>query len=222
MAILTKRSLIDKANVTIVVVTSIAVFITIFSLVSSKALFGQQSYQGRVIEAQETALSQLQTNITNAENLNSAYSAFVSSPQNIIGGSASGTSERDGDNARIVLDALPSKYDFPALATSVEKLIRTEGLAIASITGTDDESSQQASASSDSPQPIEMPIKVSVVGDYDKTQSLISIFDRSIRPFVVNQIDFKANQGGGLTTDISATTYYQPARGFEFKTEVVK
>ncbi len=218
----TKRVMIDKANVTVVIAVSIAVFVTIFCLVASKALLSQRAYQARVIGAQEQARDQLQANIKAADALTTSYKAFASAPQNVIGGSATGSGERDGDNARIVLDALPSKYDFPALATSLEKLIKGQNLAIASITGTDDESNQQATSASDSPKPVEMPFKVSVSGNYDSVQNLIKVFELSIRPININQLTFKASQGGSLSLDVDAKTYYQPEKGFEFKTEVVK
>lgn len=218
----TKRALIDKANVTVVVAVSIATFVTMFSLVSCKALLSQRAYQSRVIQAQEKARDQLLENVQNVEALNKSYEVFAQENPNVIGGSSSGSGERDGDNPRIVLDALPSKYDFPALTTSLEKLIKAEGLGITSITGTDDEVAQQGVPASNEPQPVEIPFKVGVLGNYDAVQKLLLVFEHSIRPFKINQLEFKASESGALTVDISADSYYQPERGFEFKTEVVK
>jgi hypothetical protein len=218
----TKRVLIDKANVTVVITVSIAAFITIFSLVATKALLSQRSYQSRVIEKREQARNQLIDNIKAADTLTTSYQAFVSNPQNVIGGSATGAGERDGDNARIVLDALPSKYDFPALTTSLEKLIKGQNLTIASITGVDDESNQLNTESSATPVAVEMPFMVSVNGSYEGIQGLIGVFERSIRPFSINQLEFKAGQGSEISLDIDAKTYYLPEKSFEFKSEVVK
>src|SRR5574338_279847 len=108
----TKRILIDKANSTIVLAVGIAAFLTVFSMVSSKALLSRRAYQSKVIELQEKARDQLNAN----------YQAFVDRPENIIQGSSTGKGERDGDNAKIVLDALPSVYDFPGLTSSLEKI----------------------------------------------------------------------------------------------------
>ncbi len=122
-----------------------------------------------------------------------------------------------------MLELLPSKYDFPALATSLEKLVKGQSLGLQSIAGTDDEANQQQAASSDSPKPIEMPFKVGVKGGYDNIQNLISVFERSIRPFNIAQLSFTAGQAGGdLTLEIDAKTYYQPETGFEPKSQVVK
>lgn len=218
----TKRVLIDKANVTMVVTVSIAAFITIFSLTATKALLAQRSYQSRVIVKREKARDQLQANKKAADTLVSSYEQFVSEQQNVIGGSSTGSGERDGDNARIVLDALPSKYDFPALTTSLEKLAKGQNLTLVSITGIDDEAAQQQAASSNTPQPVEMPFKVEVKGNYDSIQNLIAVFERSIRPFSVNQLEFTAGQGTEVSLTVDAKTYYQPEKSFEFKSEVVK
>lgn len=217
-----KRVLIDKANVTVVVAVSIAAFVTIFSLIATKALLSQRSYQSRVIEKREKARDQLVANIKAADTLTSSYQQFVSSTENVIGGSSTGTGERDGDNARIVLDALPSKYDFPALTTSLEKLVKGQNLSLTEITGTDDEAAQQSAASTASPQPVEMPFKVTVKGNYDNVQKFIGVLEHSIRPFNINQLEFKAGQGGDLTLNVDAKTYYQPEKSFEFKSEVVR
>lgn len=218
----TKRVQINKANLTVVVTVSIAAFVTIFSLVAVKTLWTQRSYQSRVITARETARDQLKENIDAADKLTASYKTFVGASVNVIGGNAAGNGERDGDNARIILDALPSKYDFPALATSLEKLTNGQGLAIESIVGIDDELNQSATAESPTPQPIEMPYKLSVKGDYASAQKLIGVFERSIRPFVVNELVLSANDGGTVQMTMDAKSYYQPEKSLQFKKEVIK
>ena len=218
----TKRVQIDKANLTVVAAVSIAAFVTIFSLIAVKSLWSQRSYQSRVIELREKANKQLQANITASDKLTDSYKVFASATVNAIGGSPSGSGERDGDNARIILDALPSKYDFPALATSLEKLTKSQNLTIESIAGIDDELNQAVVSEDPVPQAVEMPFKLSVKGDYAATQQLINVFERSIRPFTMNQLEFKAGDSGAITLIIDAKTYYQPEKGLKFKNEVVK
>ena len=222
MAVATKRIQIDKANLTIVVVVSLTVFITVFSLVASKALLSQRSYQARVIAAREKARDQLKKNLDATGPLTTAYQSFVAEPENVIGGNAAGTGERDGDNARITLDALPSKYDFPALATSLEKIVKGQNLTLDGITGVDDESKQLKLASTATPKPVPVPFKISVKGNYTNIQSLVAAFEKSVRPFSINQMQFKASKSGDLSLILDAKTYYQPETSFEFKTEVVK
>ncbi len=216
----TKRTQIDKSQVTVVAAVSIAVFLVIFSVISIHALYQKQSYQSRVIAAREKARDQLNENITTSTELTEAYKRFVSEQENIIGGSAAGTGSRDGDNARIVLDALPSKYDYPALVTSLEKIIKQQGLAIESISGTDDEVTQ--SQANDSSQTVDVPFETTVRGDYTQTQDIIKLFERSIRPFSIKELTFTASGPNEISTSVKATSYFQPEKKLEFKSEVVK
>src|SRR5581483_1038404 len=95
LQISTKRILIDKTNSRIVIYTSIAAFMVVFTLVASKTLISQAMYQNRVISAKKTAVTQLKTDIASTSNLVTAYKAFVSTPQNVIGGDPNGTGPKD-------------------------------------------------------------------------------------------------------------------------------
>ncbi len=217
---LTKRSLISKANSTIVTATAVAAFVLVFSLIASKALFSQMGYQNRVIGAKKTAVAQLKDNLEARDSLVTSYKSFVDRPQNMLGGDPDGSGPQDGDNAKIVLDALPSVYDFPALATSLEKLITSQNLQITGITGTDQELEQQVAADS-IPQPVPMPFQIQVTGSYDSVKNLVDLFDRSVRPFQVQNMSLGGNQSN-MTLTLSAQTYYQPEKNFKINTQVVK
>ncbi len=217
----TKRALITKANGTIVVSTAIAAFVIVFCGIASKTLISQASYQGRVISAKKKALSTLKSDLNARDSLVASYKSFVGTPQNVLGGNPSGSGDKDGDNAKIVLDALPSKYDFPALATSLEKLVNAQGLTIMSINGTDEELTQAANQTSAEPQPVAMPFQVQVAGSYDSIRAFVSDLERSIRPFQVNKVELSGSEGS-MTATIDAETYYQPGKGLNINTEVVK
>lgn len=217
----TKRALISKASSTMVLATGVAAFVVVFSAIASKTLIGQAAYQNRVISAKKQALATLESDLKARDSLVNSYKSFVDTPQNVIGGSPEGTGDKDGDNAKIVLDALPSKYDFPALATSIEKLVTMQGLAIQSIAGTDDELTQAANQSSTSPQPIAMPFQVQVVGSYDSIKSFVNALERSIRPFQVLKVEVSGNEGS-MTATIDAQTFYQPEKSLNIRTEVVQ
>lgn len=217
----TKRSLISKANSTIVISTSIAAFVVIFSLVAAKTLLGQAAYQNRVISAKKEAVTQLKADLAARDGLVTSYKAFVSTPSNVIGGSPTGTGPQDGDNAKLVLDALPSSYDFPALATTLEKILAGQNLQIQSITGIDQELTEGSTTASGSPKPIAMPFQVQVTGSYTAIQSLVDLFHRSIRPFQIQTMDLSGNQSN-MTLAITAQTYYQPEKTFNVNAKVVK
>lgn len=216
-----KRIQIDKANARVVAAVAGASFLVAFSLIASKALLSQRGYQGRVIKAKEAAVKQLKANADASKQLTTAYSAFVGTPQNIIGGNPSGSGDRDGDNAKIVLDALPSKYDFPALVASLEKLLSDPSYKIQSITGTDDEVNQQNASSAQSAAAIPMPFEIDVSGNYGAIQNLVGTLERSIRPIQVQKVSFTASNGG-VNAQISAQTYYQPEKSLTITKKDVK
>jgi Tfp pilus assembly protein PilO len=215
-----KRIEINSANVVIVVTVSVAVFLTIFALVASRSLVSQMAYQSRVIKAKSLARETLKSNLTARDQLVSQYQAFVGTTTNVINGSSTGTGDRDGDNAKIILDALPSKYDYPAVAASLEKLVEQNGLLITSITGTDDEVAQSTTDVS-APQPVEMPFQVSVEGAMKSTAKFFDALQRSIRPIKVQTVTITGNDAK-ITTTVSASTYFQPEKNLNIRQEVVK
>ena len=216
-----KRQLIDKANQRVLVITSLAAFIVIFCLVASKTLFGQLLYQNRIVQAKKTTLSQLKKDFSAAQNLETAYQAYISTPQNVIGGNPSGSGPNDGDNGKIVLDALPGQYDFPALATSLTKLLSGQGVKIQSISGTDDEVAQSEQAQTATPQPVPIPFQVSANGNYQAIVNTAKTFEASIRPIQVQTITLSGDDAN-LNLTLSAQTYYQPQKTFNLSTKVIK
>lgn len=216
-----KRIMIDKANARIVAYVSVAAFILVFSLVATKMLVGQAMYQNRVISKKRAAVNQLKADIAATDQLKTSYKGFTDTAQNVLGGNPDGTGKQDGDNAKIVLDALPSSYDFPGLTTSLETLLGGQGVKIDSIAGTDDEVAQSANQSSVAPQPVAIPFSTSVEGDYTGIQNVISALEKSIRPMQIQTLNITGGQNK-LTMNMSAQTYYQPAKSLNIKKEVVK
>jgi len=218
---ITKRILIDKANSRVVVFTSVAAFIFIFSLVATKTLISQAAYQNRVIGAKKVAVHQLNDNVQATTKLRSSYEAFVNTSQNVLGGSTTDDTSQQGDNAKIILDALPSTYDFPALATSLDSLLTSDGLEIQNISGIDDEIAQSGTTASGTPAPVPMPFQATVAGDYDSIKKLVSQFERSIRPFQMQKVTISGTSGK-LSLSVEAQTFYQPGKTFSLGSKVVK
>jgi Tfp pilus assembly protein PilO len=217
----TKRLMISKANSRIVVVTAVAAFLVVFALVASKTLVSQAAYQNRVIGADKKALDQLKADLQTTTQLKASYQAFVDMPQNVLGGNPQGSGAQDGDNAKVVLDALPSQYDFPAMAASLEKLLTSQNVQITSITGTDEEVAQAADQSSPNPQPVAMPFQITVSGNYQAIQNLVGVFGKSIRPFQIQTMQLSGGEDK-MSLTLSAQTFYQPGKLFNISTEVIK
>lgn len=217
-----KRNLIDKANTRMVAYVGVAAFLLVFSAVATKTLASQIKYQNHVISAKKKARNQLQADIAATSTLKSSYDKFVSQTPNVIGGDPQGTAQKDGNNAKIVLDALPSGYDFPGLATSLDNLLSAQNnVHINSITGTDDEVAQGSNESSADPQPVPIPFSVSVSSDYGGVQNVIGVFEHSIRPMQIQTMNLSGNTGN-ITMTLTAQTYYQPAKSLNTRTEIVK
>ncbi len=216
-----KRIAIDKANASLIVIISVTVFITVFSIVAIRSLYQQMNYQSKVIDKKETTLAQVKENIEEVSKLNLAYQEFSSGTANILGGNPTGSGDKDGDNARIVLDALPSKYDYPALITSLNKLIQTGGYQVTSITGVDDEVNQANNDASSKPEPIEMPFTIQARIDPTSGKPFFELFERSIRPFVISNILAEV-EGGNLEVTVDAKTFFQPEKRMNETEEVVR
>ena len=221
MHLSTKHLQISKANARMVMIVAIAAFVTTFSLVAGQSLIKTRSYQARVIAEKEKAVTQLKANQEAVASLASSYKAFIDQPENIIEGNPAGNGDRDGDNAKIVLDALPSKYDFPALTSSIEKMLADQNYRIESITGTDDEVAQKETNETGNPEPIEIPFEFGVTSGYSSVKNLLTVLENSIRPFEVVSLGFKGSDNE-ITLTVNAKTYYQPQKSLSITKKVIE
>jgi hypothetical protein len=218
----TKRLAISKANAQMVAVVGVAAFLTVFCLIASKAVFSQTRYQARVTSAKEKAHQQLQDNIEAYAKLADAYDEFDGQKVNIIKGDKDGKKDNDGPNSKIILNALPPSYDFPALTSSIEKILTDNGLKVSSITGTDDQINQQANVSSPTPQPVDIPFSFTVSNaSYASVGKLLTKLQASIRPIQVDSIEL-SGAAKDMTLTVNAHTYYQPAKDVSITKKVVK
>jgi Tfp pilus assembly protein PilO len=207
----TKRIQISRANAVMfgsVIATSI---IVVFGLFSLNALISQSSYNNKVINARSGALKTLKDNVVSANSLKESYVAFNNAPESVLG-----TKDR---NSKIVLDSLPSKYDFPALTASIEKITSVGGYTIESISG--DDAEIIATKSSATASPIAIPINLVVKSNYDAAKKLSLELERSIRPFNVKKIEITGSDQG-MRVSSTLETYYQPEKRLEITKKVIK
>lgn len=214
-----RRVQIDKDNTYIFVAVASAAACLIFSLVATQALWKQAGYNNRVKKEMETTRNILRTNLSNLESLESSYKAFVEQPTNIIGGSSTGTGDRDGDNAKITLDAMPSVYDYPGMVTGFNKVLNTHEFGDVAITATDDEIAQKANTT---PQAVEIPVSFSGSGDFNAAQAFLKRLNNMIRPIKVSSLAFSGSSEGNITVSVQASTNYQPKKHFQVTTKEVK
>lgn len=203
-----KRLAIDKAAKSILAILVAGSVLTVFGLAGSRALINQLRYQNKVIAAKSAAVNQLKKNVQAVSELETAYQAFDNAPESLLG-----TPDK---NSKIILDALPSKYDFPALTTSLEKLL--DGYKIENITGTDDEVAQSTTPGS---QVVEIPFAIGASANYQLIQKLINDFDRSIRPMHILTMELSGNDSD-MKIDITAKTFYQAEKTLEITTKEIQ
>ncbi|MDQ2973672.1 MAG: hypothetical protein M3Q79_04305 [bacterium] len=220
-----KHVLIDKANQVALIALSVAVAVFIFSLFASWALIKQNSYNQKVIGVKKKALSQIKTNKANIDQLIKSYESFATEPVNVIGGNPTGTGPKDGDNPRIILDSLPSQNDFPGLASSLEKLVQTQGgVSIGSLGGSDSGSTPSATEEVvavpiNGPQSVEIPLSVN--SSYPQLQTFVRSLEASIRPVYVAKLTISGSDAD-MSLNLDLNTFYQPEKTFTVRSEVVK
>jgi hypothetical protein len=205
-----KHAKLDKDQSTMLVVVTLSVVLTVFFLFATKAMISKGIYQRRALHATRSVGAQLKSNYSSAQTL---YKVFVSQNPNALGGSVTGTSNLDGDNSRIVLDSLPSTYDAPALASSLEKILLGRSVSISSISVTDDPTTNSDSAQA---KPQTKPFAFSFEGmtNYGNGLALMQDFERSIRPFDVNTLEISGTDSA-LRIKSGITTYFQPAKSLD-------
>lgn len=211
-----KKAQVSKDQAIVLALVSIAAVALIATLVVSKGLWSRASYLGSVADKKEAAVTQLEANKQALGELEKAYEEFAGRNPNMLGGNSTGLDARDGSNATLVLDALPSKYDFPALSSSVERLLT--GYSITEFSGTDDSVAQAAAA--DVVGPVEMPFTLGVKTTYDGFKQMITSFNKSIRPFQVTKLELSGSNTS-LEISVQAKSYYQPERGMQITEEQV-
>lgn len=215
-----KHDIISKDSTKVLIAVSVAVFLFVFCGFAVKSLFSQSLYNNKVISEKEKTRDRLKQNLDTVNKLQQSYEAFVNSPQNILGGAAFGTGPIDGNNAKIVLDALPGDYDYPALSSSFEKILVDGGYSVGSIGGAEDASAQKTPAAT--VKPIEIPYDFTFTASLDRTRELLATLERSIRPMHIDRLDVSVNANNELSTSVTLHTYYTQEKTFDIGSKVVK
>jgi hypothetical protein len=211
----TKQLKIDKSNSTVLAVIAVATAIIVFCLFSYKALLAQGSYQRRVVNEKHNTVEQLKENIETSKTLSSQFATFDSANPNAIGGKSNvpaNSPPPDGSNSRIVLDALPTSYDFAALLSSLNQVLELNGIGnktIGQVSQTEDDSAEPQA----DPQPATIQsIPLGGEANYGRIQNLVKDLERSTRPFDVMTLEL-TGFNSQMTVSMTLNTYFQPAKG---------
>lgn len=187
-----------------ILVLAIGILLILLGFIAARHYWSVRSYNSKVISEAESARDQA---VSNQE----AIKSLQSSLSNLEAGDFT---------SKEVLDALPSKYDYPALFTSVDKIVLQNGLNLASYSHDDISATAESEASL--PAPVELPLSISVEGSYANLQKLIDQLEKSIRPFQVTHITI-SGANDKMRASIEMSTYYQPSESEnKISTEVVE
>lgn len=216
-----KHEIISKTNANILLAISLTTFLVVFCIFAARALFSQSAYYNRVITEKKKALDQIEANEEPLASLTKSYDSFKNSSINVIGGNPEGTGPMDGNNIKIIEDSLPSSYDFPALTSSFEKILKETGVEIKSIGGKEDSSLSQQNVPTGEATGLEVPYTISFSGPEDKTKELLKNLERSIRPINVNSIQIQIS-GNNMDSVVNLKTYYTQESAFILGTKEIE
>lgn len=209
----TKQAQIKKAGSTVFIAVAIASIIVSMSLVLLNILWGNARYNSKVQGQQEIARDTLETNVQVFEELQVSFDELENSNELIP------QQPDDKKNSEIILDALPSAYDFPALTSSINNLATMSAVEIQRFEGVD--LGEDALQSSNAPTPESIPLEISVEGSYESIAKFLENLENSIRPINVKSLSMNGTTGS-IRADISLETYYQPAFDLTIEKETVQ
>lgn len=213
-----KRQQIESASRTMFIWVAIASIAISICLVTAQFLFQRLTFNQRIINAKIKASDTLSDNIDNAKILKEEVDSLVGN-QDL----ASVKTNPEDPNVKSVLDALPSKPDSTALATSLQQAILSRSsVVIESITvPTGETEIESAEVSSAEAQPVEQPFSITVSGSYDKIRNMVLDLERTIRPIKITAINMTGSDADMRVT-VDGITYYQPAKTTNIKEEAIR
>ena len=218
-----KRIQLDKANQLIFGSLAFTSFIFIFALFATKDLISQGAYQNRIISQQIIAKNNLDTDLTAISSLKSSYKAFVDQPQNLLGGNPAGSGNNDGNNSKIILDALSTSFDPNAWNLNLSNLntLLGQGSGFISLSATSSASTTAAGTSNPTATPVQLSGTFST--SLGGMQGTFNSLNKSIIPIQVTGVIFNAATAGqSPTVAYTAQSYYQPAYQFNIGQVIVK
>lgn len=209
----TKHLQIKKASSVVFLTVAAASVVVSFSIVFLNILWGTSQFNAKVQDKQEETRDTLIDNLEVAPKLQQSFNNLE------IGGELIPGQQNDKKNSEVVLDALPSKFDYPALVSSINNLAKTTSVSLSSVQGTD--IGEEAAQTSNSPEPVEIPITVEVEGPYDSIKKFLQGIENSIRPLNVINMNLSGTDKN-LRATVVLNTYYQPAVNLNVESEEVR
>jgi len=206
-----KRQQINAANKAVFAWIAVASLVIGVCGVFAQFLIRQLIFNNTVYGTLVTTRSTLEKNIDAYDSLKSGVSKLVAD--------SSLNALRNGENStalQVIIDALPTEENRASFATSMQtKVLGPTGVIINSFSVIGSEADLSVATTTVSGTSASaFDFTFSITGNYSQIKQAIQNMERSIRPITVQSI---AVQGTSekLEANVTATTYYQPARGIE-------
>ncbi len=205
---LRKRQAIHSASRTMFVWVAVASIAVSFLLVGAQFLYTQFMFNNKVLAAKDKAARTLSEDKENIEKLKENF------------GPLDAGTNKNVSSAK-VLSALPSELDTSAFGTSLQQIIAPRsGVTLEAVTINQNQEGDDTQ-SSPSATPQEIPVSVTVSGQYDQISEFIKDLELTIRPIKIRTVNVTGSDSNTRAA-IEMTTYYQPAKKVELKKQEVK
>jgi|ERR1700683_1073503 len=202
-----------SANNYMIIFVLITLLVLGVTALGGKLLVTSILRDGKVVKAKSVAITNLNSDITNAPQLVDSYQAL-------------------GDKAQVLTDALPSTPDFPSLIVALEAMGNGAGLTIKAISPTQVAAGGTATGSAGSgavassdpsvpPLPQAYDFTINFSGGYGALQKFLGEVEVSARPMRVTGVQV-VGTGSSLSGELSVATDYQAAAQWPFGTETIK
>lgn len=215
---LKKRQQIHAANKVVFAWIIAASIVVGICGVVAQFLVRQLMFNNQIYGALLTTNKTLEENIKTYDTLKSNIVKYVAdSNLNAL---------RKGENStalQVIIDALPTEENRSALATSMQsEVLGPTGVTIDSfsVMNSDAGTSSTTGAVKDT-DAVSFGFSFSITGSYVQVQQAIRNMERSIRPITIQSITIQGTSDK-LSANISAVTYYQPAKDVQLKKGEVK
>lgn len=219
---LKKRQQIMSANKLIFLwVIGAAVALSIFG-VAAQFLFRQAAFNQKIIGAKAQTQSTLAQNIDNAQELKKKVDALLADPN-----LSKVKANADDTTLKVVLDALPTKNDPSALASSLQQVILPKsGVSLTELSTINQVESTivDPNATGETQQigdALFTPLNYGATGNYDQIKTMLHDLERTIRPINVTNISLEGTDAT-LRVTVQGVTYYLPERSVELGKRTIK
>lgn len=228
---LKKRQQLDNTNRTMFIWVACASVVVACAIVAIIFIMKQIIFNEQILGKQSEADSNLSKNIESAKELDRTVKELkanrnIAYVQGVV---------RNDNNLDKIFYSLPYDNDEIAVGSSLQaNLLNDVNIDSLSVGGDDATSvtSQETSAADLSDGAIaqpeipadaqSIPVTFKVIGTEERLNKMFGKFSHSIRPLRIKTVEIKSEGGGMISANIQADMYYQFAKQFEVKQEVIK